>query len=162
MSGQGSGPIVFVKDSHRPSTWAKFLEMKNQDKFKHLKRILMGFDGEIELKNDGKWSWRKLLKAVIGIPDKKQHVEPNEPYNLYNRKPDFKNSYGWSIALDDSDYSALSNSGIGVYIVHLTAVIICFPFFFWVPIFIKFDSILFTKYGNIQSNFVITFWVIFY
>ncbi len=45
-----------------------------------------------------------------------------DSYNLYNRNPDFKNNYGWSVALDETDYKPLKHSGIGLYLVNLTAV----------------------------------------
>nr|XP_025887525.1 vicilin-like seed storage protein At2g28490 [Solanum lycopersicum] len=42
-------------------------------------------------------------------------------YNLYNRKPDFKNEYGWRKNVDESDYSPLQISGNGVYLVNLSS-----------------------------------------
>lgn len=43
-------------------------------------------------------------------------------YNIYDRKPDFKNNYGYSIALDESDYSPLAHSDASIYLVNLSAV----------------------------------------
>ncbi|MCH91413.1 vicilin-like antimicrobial peptides 2-2, partial [Trifolium medium] len=77
---------------------------------------------EVEKKTS--WSWRKLLESVFGdeIENKKRdnvaHKSPRS-CNLYDRKPDFKNSYGWSVALDGSEYSPLKSSGIGIYHVNL-------------------------------------------
>lgn len=73
------------------------------------------------------WSWRKLLIAVFGeenIKGKDKRTRKSlDSYNLYDRKPDFKNNYGWSVALDRNDYLPLKHSGIGIYLVNLTAVI---------------------------------------
>ncbi|AES67433.2 allergen gly M Bd 28 kDa protein [Medicago truncatula] len=81
-------------------------------------------DVEEEVKQKTSWSWRKLLESVFGdeIENmKKDNVAHKSPRscNLYDRKPDFKNSYGWSVALDGSDYSPLKSSGVGIYHVNL-------------------------------------------
>ena len=72
-----------------------------------------------------KWSLRKLLISVFGkepnLEDNKRKTQ--DSYNLYDRKPDFKNNYGWSMAIDESEYWPLGHSGIGIYLVNLTAVI---------------------------------------
>lgn len=124
-SRQEGGPIIYMEDSRQPSRWAKFLEIKNRDKVRRPKKV-MGFDDEAEQKHEI-WPWRKLLKFVTRNENKKkQPVESTKPYNIYERGPDFQNSYGWSIALDDSDYSALADSGVGIYSVNLTAVTVSF------------------------------------
>ncbi|XP_010244960.1 PREDICTED: vicilin-like seed storage protein At2g28490 [Nelumbo nucifera] len=63
-------------------------------------------------------TWTELLKSEYrhrGVPS------TTASYSLYDRKPDFKNNYGWSVAVDEEDFSALRHSGIGVYYVNLTA-----------------------------------------
>lgn len=131
LSSQNQGPIVHLSDSHEPrSMWSKFLQLKEQERLRHMKRMV-GLQQERPREQDEdedgeeiKWSWRKLLKSVFGAENKKERGTRKAPdsYNLYNRNPDFKNNYGWSIAVDDSDYSPLRHSGIGVYLVNLTAV----------------------------------------
>ncbi|XP_004984460.2 vicilin-like seed storage protein At2g28490 [Setaria italica] len=76
------------------------------------------------------WSWRKLVNRFIGgaggvtaeanKKDKKKGSAP-KPYNLYDSEPGFRNTYGWTIAVDKHDYEPLKHSDIGVYLVNLTA-----------------------------------------
>ncbi|KAF8728603.1 hypothetical protein HU200_017868 [Digitaria exilis] len=74
------------------------------------------------------WSWRKLVNRFIGGADsvaaesnRKKRGAP-KPYNLYDSKPGFRNTYGWTIAVDKHAYEPLKHSDIGVYLVNLTAV----------------------------------------
>ncbi|KAI9196591.1 hypothetical protein LWI28_025264 [Acer negundo] len=133
LNKQRGGPIVFVSDSHSPSLWAKFSQLKEQDRLQQLKRMA-GFQPEPEEEEDEQeqeqeeitWSWRKLLNSVLGTRIEKSgrgkaSSESPDSYNIYDRSPDFQNNYGWSVALDESDYSPLKHSGIGVYLVNLTA-----------------------------------------
>ncbi|KAF8721112.1 hypothetical protein HU200_023530 [Digitaria exilis] len=73
------------------------------------------------------WSWRKLVNRFIGGADsvdadanRKKRGAP-KPYNLYDSKPGFRNTYGWTIAVDKHAYEPLKHSDIGVYLVNLTA-----------------------------------------
>ncbi|CAH9130262.1 unnamed protein product [Cuscuta epithymum] len=50
--------------------------------------------------------------------------DATDPYNLYESKPDFSNDYGWSMAVDENDYSPLKLPDVTVYLVNLTAVCI--------------------------------------
>lgn len=64
------------------------------------------------------------MNSVFGAEDRKDTRNTRrspDAYNIYKRRPDFKNNYGWSVALDGSDYKPLKHSGIGVYLVNLTA-----------------------------------------
>ncbi|KAK3206049.1 hypothetical protein Dsin_020095 [Dipteronia sinensis] len=126
------GPIVSVSDSHSPKLWTKFLQMKEQDRLQQLKKMVefQNEPQEGEGEEETSWSWRKLINSVLGTgigtgnkKDKDDRGTSKGPdsFNIYDRKPDFKNNYGWSIALDDSDYKPLKHSGIGVYLVNLTA-----------------------------------------
>ena len=134
LNKQRVGPIVFVSDSHSPSLWAKFSQLKEQDRLQQLKRMA-GFQPEPEAEEDEQeqeqeeitWSWKKLLNSVFGTRIEKSgrgraSSESPDSYNIYDRSPDFQNNYGWSVALDESNYSPLKHSGIGVYLVNLTAV----------------------------------------
>ncbi|KAK0604676.1 hypothetical protein LWI29_018128 [Acer saccharum] len=133
LNKQRGGPIVFVSDSHSPSLWAKFSQLKEQDRLQQLKRMA-GFQPEPEEEEDEQeqeqeettLSWRKLLNSVFRTRIEKSgrgraSSESPDSYNIYDRSPDFQNNYGWSVALDESDYSPLKHSGIGVYLVNLTA-----------------------------------------
>lgn len=132
LSSQQEGPIVYITDPNPPSLWSKFLQLKEQDKVKHLK-IMVNFhkDDQSDEEKDQQpisWSWRKLLNSIFGNreerrDDQKQSGDSPDSYNLYDRKPDYRNDYGYSMALDENDYSPLKSSGIGVYLVNLTAVI---------------------------------------
>lgn len=129
---QHEGPIVHVGDSHATSIWTKFLQLKEEDKLQHLREMVQQEQEEeeeefvAEEEKQTSWSWRKLLESVFGdeIKNTREKVTKKSPHscNLYDRKPDFKNSYGWSVALDGSEYSPLKSSGVGIYHVNLSAV----------------------------------------
>jgi hypothetical protein len=129
LSRQREGPIVYLEDSRSPSVWAKFLQMKQQDRLQHLKKMVPDdFQEEpVHRQEELTWSWRKLLNSMLGKESKRKDDKgagkSPDSYNLYDRRPDFSNNYGWSVALDESDYDPLKHSGIGVYLVNLTAVI---------------------------------------
>ncbi|WJX44211.1 hypothetical protein P8452_31216 [Trifolium repens] len=119
------GPIVFIDDSHSPSQWTKFLKLKSQDKVQKLKTLVQSQEEDEEEKKTS-WSWRKLVESVLGKANKKNienkdRADSPDSYNLYDKKPDFKNAYGWSSALDGGDYSPLKIPNIGVFNVNLTA-----------------------------------------
>ncbi|GLU19027.1 hypothetical protein SLE2022_352970 [Rubroshorea leprosula] len=120
------GPIVYTNRSHAPNFWTKFIQLRETDRLQHLKKMVE-FRPESGQGDEGQmgWSWRKLLNSFFGIKDdldcKNGASKSPDSYNLYHKKPDFRNNYGWSVALDGSDYSALKYAGIGVYLVYLTA-----------------------------------------
>ncbi|GMP98670.1 hypothetical protein CsSME_00046472 [Camellia sinensis var. sinensis] len=131
MTRQDSGPIVYLSDSHHPvqNIWTKFLQLEQQERVHHLKRIVR-FQEESTKKEDDDdkpttWSLRKLLGSVFGNEingdDNNTRSKSPHSYNLYSKHPDFKNNYGSSIALDESDYKPLHHSGVGLYMVNLTA-----------------------------------------
>ncbi|XP_075633019.1 vicilin-like seed storage protein At2g28490 [Castanea sativa] len=119
------GPIIYLNDSHSSSPWPKIRQMKEHAR-------LMDSHEEPAQKEEQTWSWRKLLNSMLGMEtenkkrddrgtsDKGKGKTPDS-YNLYDRHPDFSNDYGWSVALDKHDYSPLKHSGIGIYLVNLTA-----------------------------------------
>ncbi|XP_058735043.1 vicilin-like seed storage protein At2g28490 [Vicia villosa] len=118
------GPIVFIDDSHSPNLWTKFLELKKPEKVQNLKTLVQ-IQEEDEEEKQTSWSWRKLIKTVLGKEknniDNKDTSNSPDSYNLYDRKPDFKNTYGRSSALDGYDYSPLKIPDIGVFHVDITA-----------------------------------------
>ncbi|XP_065867695.1 vicilin-like seed storage protein At2g28490 [Euphorbia lathyris] len=121
MGSQRQGPIIYIDDSRAPRIWRSFIKMEEQEKLNHLKKMMPTFQIVEEEENIASWSWRKLLQSVIGR-EKKRETKGKSPdsYNLYKRSPDFRNNYGSSVALDESSYDPLKNSGIGVYLVNLT------------------------------------------
>lgn len=121
------GPIVFHNVSHSPRT--KFLDLENYQKLAEMKRIVhIGKDSEEEEKKQPRWTLRKFLMTYIfgseneEREDKRGSSDEPDPFNIYDRNPDFKNDYGWSIALDKSDYSPLDDSDLGIFLVNLSAV----------------------------------------
>ncbi|KAG5566781.1 hypothetical protein RHGRI_002351 [Rhododendron griersonianum] len=133
LTGQSSGPIISLSntnsnlDSHQSRVWTQFLEMRHHERVQCLKRMAMHSEEEETEKEQEPIvrSFRKLLNSVfgkelsgndVGRSSKKPHS-----YNLFNKKPDFENDYGSSVALDQSDYSPLRHSGVGLYLVNLNA-----------------------------------------
>ncbi|XP_073022112.1 vicilin-like seed storage protein At2g28490 [Primulina eburnea] len=132
LTGQNKGPIVYLSEPHSephsPSMWSNFLDMEQDEKLAHMKRVVRIRGGDFEQEEEAKptWSFRKLLISMFGKAgkrgDKRGRVGKGpDSYNIYDRKPDYKNDYGWSIALDESDYSPLKHDDFGVYLVNLTA-----------------------------------------
>ena len=108
------------------------MQMKEHARLQHLKKLMDSHE-EPAPKEEQTWSWRKLLNPMVGmeIENKKRDDRGTsnkgkgktpDSYNLYDRHPDFSNDYGWSVALDKHDFSPLKHSGIGIYLVNLTAV----------------------------------------
>ncbi|GMY10648.1 vicilin-like seed storage protein [Fagus crenata] len=125
LTRQNQGPIIFLNDSRSSSPWKKFLQLKEHERLQHLKK-LVNFHEEPVQEEKQTWSWRKLLNNILGTETENKAGEKGkgktpDSYNLYNRNPDFKNNYGWSVALDETDYKPLKHSGIGLYLVNLTA-----------------------------------------
>lgn len=121
MTRQESGPIVFVPDAHSPSMWSKFVQLKSQDKLGYFRKMIRYHERSVfnqEEEEESKMTWRKLFYSLMG---KEKSRKAPKAYNLYDRKPDFQNNYGWSTALDESDYSPLSTPDFGIYLVHLKA-----------------------------------------
>ncbi|CAL4922523.1 unnamed protein product [Urochloa decumbens] len=89
-------------------------------------------DDDDECADDARpaWSWRKLVNRFIGGVNEDVTAEANKdkkkggapkPFNLYDSKPGFRNTYGWTIAVDKHGYEPLKHSDTGVYLVNLTA-----------------------------------------
>lgn len=122
LSRQQDGPFVYVTNkSHAPSVWTKFSRLEEQDRLKQLKRMVQGESQHEKTE----WSWWKLYQRVFRniIEDKTNKDKAPDSYNLYKESPDFSNDYGWSTALDESDYGPLKDTDTGIYLVNLTAVI---------------------------------------
>ncbi|KAF3644083.1 putative vicilin-like antimicrobial peptides 2-2-like [Capsicum annuum] len=111
LTRQSSGPIVHLSGSHDTNTWSKFLNLESHQKLAHLKRIVNFQDEASPKEEESTWSLRKILFTLLNREDV-VHIA----YNLYNRKPDFRNDYGWIKKLDEFDYSPLRQSGNVVYL----------------------------------------------
>ncbi|KAG9443431.1 hypothetical protein H6P81_014771 [Aristolochia fimbriata] len=123
MGRQKGGPIIFVKSPDQPRRWAELMKLKHKER-----RAQMAWN-EAEIVESGateahiSWAWRKLLSVFVARKNRgrKAAVRSPDSYNLYEREPDFKNDYGWSVAVYEDDYSPLGSSSIGVYLVNLSA-----------------------------------------
>ncbi|XP_057778379.1 vicilin-like seed storage protein At2g28490 [Salvia miltiorrhiza] len=110
LTSQDEGPIVYLSNTtHSPrSSMRRISQMRGEE---------------------STWSFRKMMNSFLDWSDKKKGDKKwggrtgkgPDAYNLYDRKPDFKNDYGWSIALDHKAYPPLRHNDIGVYLVNLTA-----------------------------------------
>ncbi|CAH9072436.1 unnamed protein product [Cuscuta epithymum] len=112
-----SGPIVPLSDSNHPANaWTGFLDLKQEERVALLKRAA-AFEAPVDREGEG-WTWlfRKLMSPLMSNND-----DATDPYNLYESKPDFSNDYGWSMAVDENDYSPLKLPDVTVYLVNLTA-----------------------------------------
>lgn len=104
--------------------WSEFLAQEPHQKLAHLKRIV-NFGEEASPKEEkSTWSLRKFLLNLVNRKNVINHHHHKAPsvYNLYKKKPNFKNHHGWSKNVDSSDYSPLEQSGNGVYLVNLSPV----------------------------------------
>ncbi|WMV18329.1 hypothetical protein MTR67_011714 [Solanum verrucosum] len=119
---RSSGPIVHLSGSHDTNIWSNFLDLEPHQRLSHLKRIVNFDEEDIPKEEKSTWSFRKFLFTLLNGEDVTEKVNHKAPliYNLYNKKPDFKNDYRWSKKVDSSDYSALEQSGNGVYLVNLS------------------------------------------
>ncbi|XP_047330167.1 vicilin-like seed storage protein At2g28490 [Impatiens glandulifera] len=140
MTRQTKGPIVYITDDihhdheHKHDkelqpelSWSRFLKLENKDRLKAMTRFMNSVGGgdnnEEEGSKEPRW-FEKLSRTMFGIENDKSmtgKTQAPDSYNLYTRKPDFKNDYGWSLALDAHDYHPLTHSDIGVFLVNLTA-----------------------------------------
>nr|XP_017252497.1 PREDICTED: vicilin-like seed storage protein At2g28490 isoform X1 [Daucus carota subsp. sativus]XP_017252498.1 PREDICTED: vicilin-like seed storage protein At2g28490 isoform X1 [Daucus carota subsp. sativus] len=129
LSPEPSGAIVYISpESKSPNLWTHFINLEHHQKKAHLKKFVL-FEGDVDVTESKEerpsWSLGKLVKSLF-INENKENKDKvrdsgDDVYNLYDRNPDFQNSYGWSLAVDDSQYKPLNHSGIGVYLVNLTA-----------------------------------------
>ncbi|CAL9768987.1 unnamed protein product [Musa acuminata subsp. burmannicoides] len=76
--------------------------------------------------DDSAWTKQKLVDYLLGKVDKEkagngEPVGALHAYNLYDNEPSYRNSFGWTTAIDEDDFSPLRSTGVGVYVVNLTA-----------------------------------------
>ena len=125
------GPIVFYNDRapSQPRSLVSYMQFKQMQVQKE-GCAAADDEGEEEMQQEEnkRWTLRKFLTNLFYNRKKgKKRSAPNA-YNLYDRDPDFHNSHGWSIALDEGNYAPLGINDIGVYLVNLTAVSELFGF----------------------------------
>ncbi|KAF3542440.1 hypothetical protein DY000_02003277 [Brassica cretica] len=125
MTSQVRGPIVHITE-HAPTMWTEFLGLRGEEKHKHLKKLLEMKQGTSqEQEYNPWWSWKNIVSSILDVAGEKNRGSGSskceDSYNIYDRKNDFENDYGWSKALDYDDYEPLKYSGVGVYLVNLTA-----------------------------------------
>lgn len=120
------GPIMYMDDSHAPSLGTKFLQLKKEEKEQQLNKMLQDQEEEKEEKKQTSSPWEKLLDNVFGKvnekTESKNSVDWSKATNLYDKKSDFRNDYGWSKALDGVQYSPLTKPDTGLFYVYLKAV----------------------------------------
>ncbi|KAG6432829.1 hypothetical protein SASPL_104416 [Salvia splendens] len=119
LMSQREGPIIYLSNTtHAPRAWSKLSEM---ERAAEMRRV--GGDEQ-----QSTWSFRKMMVSFMDWSNKKNDDRKGsrtgkgpDAYNLYDKKPDFKNDYGWSVAVDEKNYPPLRHNDIGVYLVNLTA-----------------------------------------
>ncbi|XP_039136721.1 vicilin-like seed storage protein At2g28490 [Dioscorea cayenensis subsp. rotundata] len=120
MTSRTDGAIVFI-DGKEAEPPAKFMKRKLKEMSGRRDGDVDVEDGE-EIDDGGVWTWRKMLSSLLKTRKGKAKgpVRAPDSYNLYDSAPDFKNKYGWSLALDENEYEPLKHSDFGVYLVNLT------------------------------------------
>ncbi|XP_073302414.1 vicilin-like seed storage protein At2g28490 [Primulina huaijiensis] len=124
LTRQKHGPIVHLSDNSH--SWSKFLDMKRHEKLARMRKIVGIKEEDVEEEGSTWCSFKEMLVSMLAKADKRQDDGWSKTgrgpgsCNIYERKADFKNNYGWSVSLDESDYSPLKHSDTGVYLVSLT------------------------------------------
>ncbi|KAE8711410.1 hypothetical protein F3Y22_tig00110294pilonHSYRG00054 [Hibiscus syriacus] len=116
LSRQQEGPIVHIAPAHAPSIWTKLSQLKEEDRLMQVKRMVQG-----EVEQVKEWSWWSLFGMFSENEGNLFKDKAPDSYNIYKKSPDFRNDYGWSVAVDGSDYKPLKDHGTGIYLVNLTA-----------------------------------------
>ncbi|XP_010922746.1 vicilin-like seed storage protein At2g28490 [Elaeis guineensis] len=126
LNRQRGGPIIRLSGeaADQPDYLSSIMQLK--ERMVQEKEMDSDDDDEAEQEEDDLWTWRCLLKSLLGKGDcrvQRRHRLVHSPasYNLYDTKPSYRNDYGYSIAIDKHDYSALRHSNLGVYLVNLKA-----------------------------------------
>ncbi|KAL4591488.1 hypothetical protein LXL04_004456 [Taraxacum kok-saghyz] len=124
LSSRQKGAIVYLnpdsESKKEPSMWKSFLEQGKQEKKTQMKRIVQVRVNDND-EEKSTWSVTEFVNSMFGVNRKKGDTKSLDSYNIYDRKPDFKNDYGWSIEVSENDYEPLKRSDFGVYLVNLTA-----------------------------------------
>nr|XP_043624415.1 vicilin-like seed storage protein At2g28490 [Erigeron canadensis] len=121
-SRQQQGAIVYLSPEDvpqkEPSTWKKFLDLGTNERKTQMKK-LVHVPQKVEEEKPA-WSFGGIFNSVFG--NKKDSSDKKlGSYNIYDRKADFRNDYGWSVEVNGDDYEPLKWSDFAVYLVNLTA-----------------------------------------
>ncbi|KAL1201402.1 Vicilin-like seed storage protein [Cardamine amara subsp. amara] len=118
------GPIVRITEQD-PTMWNQFLGLRRQEKHKHLKKLLEMKQGSSQDQQYSSWwSLKNIARWVLDLAEENKSSgssKCDDSFNIFDEKTSFDNKYGWSKAIDADDYEPLKHSGIGVYLVNLTA-----------------------------------------
>ncbi|KAL0436875.1 UNVERIFIED_CONTAM: Vicilin-like seed storage protein [Sesamum radiatum] len=85
LTRQMNGPIVYLSDTHSPSVWSKFLDMEQNQKVAHMRRIVRIREEDIKAEEEQPtWSFRKLLPSIFKRKEGKGGTTGKGPdaYNL--------------------------------------------------------------------------------
>lgn len=104
-----------------PSMWKRFLEQGTHERKAQMKRIVNVRQNPDEFGAKPTWSMTEFFNFIFGNK-KSSSGDDLDSYNIYDRKADFRNDYGWSVEVNGDDYEPLKMSDFGVYLVNLTAV----------------------------------------
>ncbi|KAH9311441.1 hypothetical protein KI387_026476 [Taxus chinensis] len=96
LSGQSQGPILYITERQ----WESLMPRSN---YVHGRS----------------WQWSFLLQSFLN--PRKKTAKKFDSFNILDKNPDFKNDYGWSIAVSNDDYSSLNEPDIGLFYVNLSA-----------------------------------------
>lgn len=102
LSRQSRGPIIYIEDRG------------------HKRRRSPSF---FSFPNEGSWDWGNIIESF-----NRWRRRP-DGFNIFKKKPDFRNDYGWSLAVDRQDYPALKEPDIGIFYVNLSAGAMMAPHF---------------------------------
>ncbi|PKU64877.1 Vicilin-like antimicrobial peptides 2-2 [Dendrobium catenatum] len=135
--GRTAGPIIFIHGNE-----ADYLQQLNgavksaMETMKKTRRLAQDVNGKIEMeakeeKKKGACTLTSILSPIFsGEPSTEMNearrpvgdpVKAPDAYNIYDRDPDFRNDYGWSIEVNEHDYLPLKQSDISVFLVNLSA-----------------------------------------
>ena len=94
LSRQIRGPIIYIDKEHEPGRSFSFFSSPKE----------------------GSCDWGHIIESLdIG----KKRLDR---FNIFKKKPEFQNDYGWSLVVDIYDYSGLKELDIGIFYVNLSAV----------------------------------------
>lgn len=125
-SARVGGPIVFLTGEGAEQPRRTFDAVTSAMEEFRQRKFLPRDDSE-EGERKGTWTWANTLRSIfLGRgSDCGEAAEENkgggEVYNIYDREPDFKNKFGWTVELNEHDYPPLKESDISVFLVNLTA-----------------------------------------
>ncbi|XP_071732073.1 vicilin-like seed storage protein At2g28490, partial [Rutidosis leptorrhynchoides] len=125
LSTRQQGAIVYLnpdasEPQTEPSMWKRFLEQGTDERKTQMKRILNARQKPDKTEEKSTWSVTEFVNFIFGNK-KGSSGDDLDSYNIYDRKADFRNDFGWSVEVDGDDYEPLKASDFGVYLVNLTA-----------------------------------------